>query len=302
MDANELYNNGVNNLSSGLKKYVYDIVTIVIIMAIIAASLHVFGITDLRNSESLNSFLMDWLPYFAAATMLNANLYQKGVFIGKSVKSYIGAVTTYSKYVDKLTGHQLEMLHDFCDEYNVRVKQDIQREILKSEGICFEQFDADFERKNESYKALKTLSRKQLKRHYGKSVKKVVIKAKRVKIKGINVNMLLSSLDIKDSTNLGRNEHQLSKQASIKSTIKYLFSTALMSLIVINDLHTWGWANLVIVIFKVTFLLGKTLMSYFEGYRATTVDLVAHLARKTDMLKEFETWEINKTNRLIDKK
>ena len=293
MSAGEIYNNGVNTTVEGVKKYVYDVITIIILIAIIAASLHVFGFAKLNELDDLSTFLMDWLPYFAAAIMLNTNLYQKGLHVGKSVVTYIQAVAAYSATANKLTGKQLERLQDFCDDYNANALRRIQTEILKTEGISYERFDTDSVKDGVTRKALKSLSKKELDELCGVNIRKVVCKAKNVKLKGINVNILLSSLDIKDPTNIGKTESQLSKSAAMASTFTYLFSTCLMSFIIINDLSNWGWANLIVVIFKVAFLLGKTLLSYFKGYRAATVNLVAHLARKTDILKEFGVWESN---------
>lgn len=287
MNTGNTYNTVTNIAMTGIKKYIYDIVTVVILVAILAASLHIFGITDFSNKESLSVFLMDWLPFFIAAILLNANLYQKGIFVGKSQTVYTKVLNVYNTHVNAFTGKDLDVLPEFCEYYNNKALTSLQRSILKVESISLERFEDG----TENEKALRLLTKKELIDKYGKSIAKVVIKAKRVKIKSICVNGLLSHNNVKDPTDLGKSEKSMTTAANIKSTIKYLMSTALMSIIVVNDLSTWGWLNLFVLLFKISFLLAKTIMAYYKGYNNTTVDLVAHIARKVDIFKEFEAWK-----------
>ena len=276
----ETYNDTVNTISNGIKKNIYDIVAGIIIIAILAASLHVFGLTDLSDPDQLPILLMDWLPYLAAAVLLNTDLYQKGVFVGKSVKTYLSTSNAYNKTVNELSGKQLDVLPEFCAEYNDKALIRVQREMLKAEGISYEYFDTE----------LRKLSEEDLFKRYPKRLAKLILRVKYVKVKGVNVNILLSSFDVKDSTDLGKTEMALSNSHTIWSTLRYIFTTLLMSFIIINDLSQWGWSILIVVVFKIAFLVSGTLMSYFKGYNNITVNLVAHIARKTDILKEFDEW------------
>lgn len=290
----EMYSNVVQNAHDGFKKRMYDFVTVIILMAIIMASLHVFGFNNFEDVTDWKSYIMDWLPYFVAAIMLNDNLYQKGVFVGKSTQIYTKAISAYSKDVTDLTGEQLEFLQVFCDEYNDKSLKRMQTEILKRGAISYDAFNTNYVNKDVEYGPLRDLSKTRLDELLGKEKRKIIIKAKRTHVKRLNVNILLGNANVNDPTDIGQTESELTKMANCKSTLTYLFSTALMSLIVINDLATWGWSTLIVVIFKVMFLLGKTLMSYFKGYNATVVNLVSHVIRKTDILKEFNAWYSNK--------
>lgn len=285
-EISEAYNESVKRISNGIRKYIYDIVTGIVIVVILAASLHVFGLADLSDWSKWSVFLMDWFPYLAAAILLNTNLYQKGVFVGKTTESYVMAMRVYSHKVNSLTGEHLDSLHDFCDEYNEQALIRVRRELLRPVGISYEVFDT----------TLRTMSKKQLLEKYEKRVVNLIIHVRQLTIRGINVNLLLSNFDIKDPTDIGKTEKSLSKSHSIWSTVRYIFTTLLMSLVVINDLSTWGWSILIVVIFKVAFLIAGTLMSYFRGYNDMTVNLVAHVARKSDILKEFDTWYAIKNN------
>jgi hypothetical protein len=60
-----------------------------------------------------------------------------------------------------------------------------------------------------------------------------------------------------------------------------------MSLIVIKDITTWGWASLIAVLFKVIYMFARSFMSYFSGYDDITVSVANHIARKTDILKMY---------------
>ena len=80
---------------------------------------------------------------------------------------------------------------------------------------------------------------------------------------------------------------------------KYIVATLIMSLIAVKDIAQWGWAGIVIVIFKVTYLAGASYMSYFKGYDDATISLVAHFTRKTDILKQYLNYIPKQTEEVL---
>ena len=71
-----------------LKKSIFDWVAAGIIVAIIAAALDIFDISDPTKMDWAQ-FLISWLPYFLAAMLLNTDLYKKGVFEASEYDDYI---------------------------------------------------------------------------------------------------------------------------------------------------------------------------------------------------------------------
>ena len=263
-----------------IKRYIYDLVSGGIILAIIAASLNVFGFYDFSGdniAKECSDFFIDWVPYFIASVLLHSTMYEKGTFTGKQTKSYIDMAASYSKKVNNLTGEQLDKLDDFCIKYNEKALKDLQTKILKRSGISYETF-------TEKYLNMSTKDIKKncIKEHYN-----TIIKAKNVHIKGINANKLLSQCEADDITDTGHNEQELAKQYKIKSTIKVLITTICTALIVAKDIAEWGWSGIIIVVFKVLFVFGKSYMGYFTGYKDITIDVISSLGRKCDILKMF---------------
>lgn len=272
---------------SELKKSMFDWIAAVIVVAIIACSLDVFGLLDIKNINFLE-FIVSWIPYFLAATLLNLDLYKKGVFVGKSTDKFTEVVTAYSDIANSLTGKQVKELQAFCDKYNEDALASIQSMILRKEGISYSMYDKDFVIDGKNIPALKTLTKKQLiDLKFNKLQIKSILNCKKIKVKGINVNLLLSTMNMRDPTNIGSNEQSLANKNIITSVVKYLMSTLFMSVIAIKDVTTWGWAGIILVIFKVIYMFAGCYMSYFKAYDDITINLANHLLRKTDILKMY---------------
>ena len=293
--AGETYTEGEQQVKAGIRKYIFDIVAAVIILVIIAASLHILDIYDFSNPEEVGNFFVDWIPYFFASILLNADLYEKGVFIGKSTDNFSLVLGDYSTAAGKLTGEQLSAMGPFCIWYNEKAIVELRKDILRKEAIDYDIYNNAFEKDGQNYKPLKLWTKEELDKHYGKNARKAIIKANKAKIQGINAATLLSSFHVQDPTNIGKNESQMKKDYNIYVTIRYLFITGLMSVVFIKDIATWQWAGLLEVLFKVAYVFARAMMSYFKGYSETTVNLASHLTRKTDILKEFDVW-YNKYN------
>lgn len=260
-----------------LKKSAFDLVAVLILIAVAAASLDVFGLLDL-NEISFIQFLVSWIPYFLAAILLNLDLYKKGVFVGKNTDKFKLVAGAYSEMANSLSGSQIRDLQPFCIEYNNTARKDMQISILRNEGISYDEFDL----------VLKTKTKTQLQgMDYNNDQIKAVLKAKRTKVKGISVNILLSSIGAYDPTNIGLSEKEMEFRRTIFSTLKYLLSTFLMSIIAVKDIELWGWSAIILVLFKIVYMFAGCYMSYFKGYDDITMNMINHLTRKTDILKQY---------------
>lgn len=287
----EIVKDTTSKISSDIKKSVYDWICAIIIIAVVAASLDIIGLIDLTGENAWNritNFVMQWIPYFMATILLNNTLYKKGVFVGKRTTVFVNNAKTYSELVNDLTGEQIKKLDAFCEDYNETSLKNLQTNILKKEALTYNDFDNKFSIDGVTYNPLKIWTDEELENSkYTKSQIKAIKKAKNVKIKGLTSNSLLSSMNVKDPTDIGQNEKELARKRSLSSTLIYVVSTILMSLLAIKNIADWGWSGLIIVLFKVLYTFAKSYMSYFQGYNDMTVDLTNHIARKTDILKMF---------------
>ena len=269
--------------SQGIKKHIFDWVSAIIIVALIAACMDVFSLIDFKTIDLLE-FFISWFPYFAAAILLHNNLYKKGVFVAKGTEKFIKTIEAYSDIANSLSGEQIKKLYPFCDKYNEDVKKSMQTQTLRKEGVTFEEFEYG----TKELPALKTCNRKFLiEKGYNKAQIKAIKTAKNLHVHGINVSILLSSINVKDVTLIGDDEKTLQTKQIISSTLRYALSTLLLSIMAVKDISEWGWMGLILTIFKVMYLFAGSYMSYFKGYDNITMSLVNHFSRKIDILKMY---------------
>lgn len=283
-----------------IKRSIFDIVAVLVVAALALASLDVFDLADI-TSISIADFFISWIPYFLASMLLTLDLYKKGVYIGKATDKFEITISSYGEIVNNLSGKQIRELQPFCEHYNKAALISLRTSILKEEGISYEEFDEEFVKNDVTYDALKTWTRRELKEgKYNFAQRRAIFKAKRAKVKGISVNLLLSNINANDPTNIGNGEAALQNRKLTASIVRYLVSTAVMSLIIVKDISQWGWAALIGTSFKVLYTFASSYMSYFRGYDDVTIALTNHIARKTDILKMFLNYkpvsEVNTTS------
>ena len=285
------YLDSKNKSINFVKNKIFDFIAVGIIVAMTALSL---GVVELRTMslKEIADILLECAPFYIAATMLSTNFYMKGSYLAKSNEVFKNAIKYYSDCVNNLSGKQMTMLPQFCIAYNDRILKNMRENMLHSAALTFEQYDEGDDKINIP---LKIASCKKLKDVYGKEVANVIRKCKKIKIKGICPNILLSNNINDDSTDLGLDERQLMKRRTISYSSLYLISIFLMSLIAVKDVLKWGWMGAFLTLFKVMYIAINAYMKYFDGYEDINVNVVDHIYRKTDVLKEFEYWysEVN---------
>lgn len=288
--------NSQTKITTIIKNRMFDFIAAGILIAMLALNLGVLELRDITLQNLLN-ILIECVPFFLTAVLLAINYYTKGTFAGKSTHSYETAISAYSKSVNSLTGEQIEQLPEFCKYYNTIALKQLQENILKRASIKYEDFNEEkITESGDIILPLKVLSKKELLEKYSKERVKLILKAKRVKVKGLTTNVLLGSTSSADITDLGYTEIEMSKSRTKSSALMYAISTLFMTLIGIKDILQWGWAGLLIVAFKLIYILCSSFMNHFKGYNDITISLVNHIARKTDILKQFDWWYTNKNN------
>lgn len=271
------------------KSKFFDLVSVVLILGMTALSLGVVKLRDI-SVETILNIIVEMVPFYLVAMMLTITNYTKGIYAGKATEGYNSIIALYSEIINGLSGQMLSYLSDFCIEYNEKSLRDRQSVILKKAAVSYEKFNEG----DDSTPPLKTLSKKKLREMFGDEVAKVVLEAKKCSIKSINPNLLLGNSDNPDPTNLGMNELELSKRRTTWYACCYVFSILSVTLISIREITEWGWAGIVLVIFKLAWIAGSAYMKYFQGYKDITINVSNHISRKCDLLHEYEYWYSNK--------
>lgn len=272
----DLYTNQTESAKQAFKKNIYDWLSAAIIVAIIVIGLNIFKLRDV-TWETITDMIVEWVPFFLAATLLDRNLYNKGLFVGKSTKNYRDVMLQYSKHLSAMTGYKLKCLPIFCKYKNEQALKDLQEQKLKEEGISIDDFDD-----------IKQLSEDELKERFTDEQVAVIKQAKSIKIAGLKVNLLLGSNDVNDDTFLGPTEVEITSKHNRFTTIGYIFSTLIMTFIGVKDIILWGWAGLLVILFKTAYTFVRAYLSYFKGYGDITVGVCNHVMRKVDILKEYD--------------
>lgn len=277
-----------------IKNRLYDIISVIIILTVLALSLGVIERRIITLGELLD-VLVECIPMFFAGMLLNTNLYNKGIFYGKQTDTFIKASRAYSKLVTDLTGEQIQYIPEFCEKYNNDALKSMQSTVLKSEGLSYEQFTSPWKDGNTDRKPLRAMCENELAAVLNEEQIAVVKKAKKLKVKGILVNTLLGTNTSDDITDVGPTESDLKNKKIFWSTIVYFVSTIVLALIGVKNVQDWGWFGIALVLFKVMFIFCRSYMSYFDGYNDVTIHLVNSTNRKTDVLKECIYWINDKT-------
>lgn len=282
-------NNNSKSLVKKIKMHVFDVIAVGLVISVALLNL---GAIELRNigKEFLN-IIFEAIPFYLGSVALALNFYKKGVYAAKETPSFTNVVNDFSKRVTTLTGHQIDKLNDFCYQYNSKALRIRQEAILRDVAISYERFDKySKDEEGNKLKPLKVVSDDELKSVYGESIAKRIKDAKNVTIKGLSPNNLLGNLNTDDITDLGKNESEMLKDRSKEYSIVYFVSIFVMSLMGVKDVLEWGWIGAFLLLFKLTYILCRSYMKYFEGFDDISISLVNHISRKSDVLKEFDYW------------
>ena len=293
MDKNisNTYLENKNVLNSIVKNYIFDIISVVVIISMTVLSL---GVIELRTIDwkELLDVVLECTPFYLCSNVLTRSYYSKGVRGGKDTEAFKNAVAYYSEKVTTLSGEKLSLLPDFCKEYNDKILDAIIDAELHTVAITLDRFKTY----DDLAKApLKKLGNRVIKKLYGKEVAKVVKKCKKIRIKGLSTNILLGHGNVSDGTDLGLDEKQLARRRLSAYSISYVASIFVLSLVGIKDVFTWGWVGAFLTLFKVTYIGVSSYLKYFDGFEDLSVNVVNYMYRKTDVLKEYDVWYSNKT-------
>ena len=287
MDSREeKYLNSKNRTLSFFKNNIFDILAAFVIIAVTALSLGAIELRVIEFRDFLN-IVLECVPFYIAAAMLSANYYTKGTYLAKDSDVFKKAVDYYSNLVSELTGEQITKLSEFCLQYNDKVLRNMRETLLHTVALTLHQYDVYDEKCNGP---MKVLPYDKLRNLYGEEVAKVIVKCKKLKIKGICPNILLGNVNSNDTTDLGLTEKQLAKKRTGSYAIVQIVSIFLMSLIGVKSVMEWGWIGILLTLFKVVYITVSSYYKHFDGYEDVSVHLVDHIYRKSDVIKEFLHW------------
>ena len=283
-------------MKDGTKKFVtgkiFDVIGISIVVVVFFVGLGALKLIDF-TLESFGNFLISFVPFYLAAMVLNTNYYTKGVFKAKSSETYKQAMIAYNDIVNGLSGEEQLKLQDFVDWYNQQALEKLQASILKRTQFTFQRFnEITYDKDGNELLPLKVVPKAKLLSLCGgnKDIVRLIERAKNAHVHGLTVNILMSSIQAQDATNLGKSEEQVRKIRLGVSAVVSFLAVFVMSMIAFKDIIEWGWVAAFVSLFKMVYIFARSYMMYFDAYGDITGHVVNHLARKTDIIKQFKSW------------
>lgn len=272
------------------KNKVFDLIGISVVLVMFFVGLGALKLIDF-TFESLLNFVISFIPFYLATMVLNTNYYTKGTYKGKESDVYKAAILAYSTITSNLNGDQQMKLTDFVDWYNADALKRLQTSILRRVSISYERFATmTYDKDGKELPPLQTYSYNELLAMYNKYVATTIEHAKTAHVKKISVNILLSNVQSVDPTDLGKSEAQLRRTRLGLTGVASFISVIALSLIGFKDIMEWGWVAAFVTLFKMVYIFARSYQMFFKAYDDITVSVVNHIARKTDILKQFQSW------------
>lgn len=272
------------------KNKMFDIIGISIVLVMFFLGLGALKIIDF-TAESLLNFIISFIPFYLATMLLNTNYYTKGSYKGKNSDIYRKSMDAYSDIVDSMTGDEQLKLNDFVDWYNADALKRLQTSILRRASISYERFALVTKTSDgKILQPLQTCSFEEIAALYNEYVSHIVTHAKQARVKKISTNILLSNVESIDPTDIGKGESQLRRTRLGVTGVMSFLSVIALSLIGFKDIMEWGWVAAFVTLFKMVYIFARSYQMYFKAYDDITVSVVNHIARKTDILKQFKSW------------
>ena len=273
-----------------LRQWLNYLIDAVFLAAFIIVNCGVLGVSF---DNIIASASAAFLTFICAALMSN-NEYNAGATLGKQTELYTNAKKQYAVKAT-LTGDEKGILEEFCQEFNEKTKRGIQEDILKAACISLKDFEETYEYADKNgelktHTALKLLTKKELRLLYNKEICKIIFKAKKVKIHGLNKSELLDERTVEDKTFVGDDERILKTKTLAVDFI------ACAVIFVFNSVVTIGVGDGITVytigflIYQCVYIISKALKARFQAYNNVTIDLVGRLTRQGDFLDMFRWW------------
>ena len=264
-----------------LKKWIFDAVAVVIIGA---SFLLEFGALA-PNEFDLWRWVGDTAVFFFCAMSLSSVYYAKGSCKAEGTDEYRKAVESYSKAAT-IRGEDRGRLPIFCKHYTEKALKDIQDAILSRACVSVSEF---YEPRPDGKPPIATMDKTALIAEFGKDRARIILHAKRIRVKGITAETLTSDRDTHDPTNM-LTKKGMKKRYSAKNAVMYIFMgifAAWFGLRLANDftIAAFAW-----FFFRISTMIVRSLFAYLTGYEDIASGWRDTLIQKTDILNEFEAW------------
>lgn len=281
-------------LGNEFRKYMFDLLTFVLLLGILAINFFVIETNDIRSK----SFWVNFAANGALTMLIWTSRYLGAVSQRKQGKR----ATAARNAVNQLIGHiidskKVDGLDDFCVQFADNDLKGRRKRLLGRVGVDYADFEeiyqnmdiAQIRRISPPSVDYKNLSDEEKKYQLTKKKKKAIIKAYKMKEPKVNADMLLTEQDDgkEKAFSLGRSEAAQKRHDISLKGVKYILTAVITSYFTMKLVQNPSWETVANIIKDLIPMTTSAVMATKSGIEAVDNNIVTRYQKRRRLLIQF---------------
>lgn len=281
-------------LGNEVRKYMFDLLTFVLLLGILAINFFVIETNDIRSK----SFWVNFAANGALTMLIWTSRYLGAVSQRKQGKR----ATAARNAVNQLIGHiidskKVDGLDEFCVQFAEKDLEGRRKRLLGRVGVDYTDFEeiyqnmdiAQIRRISPPSVDYKNLSKEEKKYQLTKKKKKAIIKAYKMKEPKVNADMLLTEQDDgkEKAFSLGRSEAAQKRHDISLKGAKYILTAVITSYFTMKLVQNPSWETVANIIKDLIPMTTSAVMATKSGIEAVDNNIVTRYQKRRRLLIQF---------------
>lgn len=281
-------------LGNEFRKYMFDLLTFVLLLGILAINFFVIETNDIRSK----SFWVNFAANGALTMLIWTSRYLGAVSQRKQGKR----ATAARNAVNQLIGHiidskKVDGLDEFCVQFADNDLKGRRKRLLGRVGVDYADFEeiyqnmdiAQIRRISPPSVDYKNLSDEEKKYQLTKKKKKAIIKAYKMKEAKVNADMLLTEQDDgkEKAFSLGRSEAAQKRHDISLKGAKYILTAVITSYFTMKLVQNPSWETVANIIKDLIPMTTSAVMATKSGIEAVDNNIVTRYQKRRRLLIQF---------------
>ena len=281
-------------LGNEFRKYMFDLLTFVLLLGILAINFFVIETNDIRSK----SFWVNFAANGALTMLIWTSRYLGAVSQRKQGKRAAAATNA----VNQVSGHiidskKVDGLDDFCVQFADNDLKGRRKRLLGRVGVDYADFEeiyqnmdiAQIRRISPPSVDYKKLSDEEKKYQLTKKKKKAIIKAYKMKEPKVNADMLLTEQDDgkEKAFSLGRSEAAQKRHDIGLKGAKYILTAVITSYFTMKLVQNPSWETVANIIKDLIPMTTSAVMATKSGIEAVDNNIVSRYQKRRRLLIQF---------------
>lgn len=281
-------------LGNEFRKYMFDLLTFVLLLGILAINFFVIETNDIRSK----SFWVNFAANGALTMLIWTSRYLGAVSQRKQGKR----ATAARNAVNQLIGHiidskKVDGLDEFCVQFAENDLKGRRKRLLGRVGVDYADFEeiyqnmdiAQIRRISPPSVDYKNLSKEEKKYQLTKKKKKAIIKAYKMKEPKVNADMLLTEQDDgkEKAFSLGRSEAAQKRHDISLKGAKYILTAVITSYFTMKLVQNPSWETVANIIKDLIPMTTSAVMATKSGIEAVDNNIVTRYQKRRRLLIQY---------------